>query len=325
MSEKRRAIFQVTAIGASGLSVATFRICCMFLLGLWLVACASVPAELVVSHPPQAMPLKPAVGKKRFVIGIALGGGVTRGFAHVGVLNTLEKNGIIPDVMAATSAGSVVGVLYAAGIRGERLEEAAVQLHRDQVVDWSYSGRGFIRGELLQDYINNATGNRSIESLQPRFAATATDLDSGELVVFTQGDAGIAVRASSSIPGLVSPVRINGRDYVDGGLVSKVPVQVAKQMGADLVIAVDVSRTPHDHPALDSALAVMQQAYAIMSQAVLEKDLQLADVIIRPEIGIISLGDFDQKEQAISAGERAALAALPKIKRLLKERESGAE
>ena len=222
--------------------------------------------------------------------------------------------------MAGTSAGAVAGVFYAAGIRGDRLEEAAEQLHRSRIVDWSFSGRGFIRGELLQDYVNNAIGNRQIEDLPTRFAATATDLDNGKLVVFTRGDAGIAVRASSTIPGLVSPVNVNGRDYVDGGLVSRVPVQLAKQLGADVVIAVDVSRTPHDHLALDSTFAVVQQAYVIMSQAVLERDLLHADIIIRPDIGIMSLGDFDLKDNAMAAGERAAMAALPKIKRLLKEK-----
>ena len=293
----------------------------ILLLALQLTACTTIPIVFVIDAPPQPLPLQPIVVKKRPVIGIALGGGATRGFAHIGVLNSLEQNGIVPDIVVGTSAGAVAGVLFAGGIRGARLEDVAKQLQRDQVVDWSYSGRGFIRGELLQKFINDMLDNRPIEDLAIVFAATATDLDNGDLVVFTTGEAGLAVRASSSIPGLVSPVTINGHDYVDGGLVSKVPVQVARQLGADIVIAVNVSRLPSDHhTALDSTLSVMRQAFAILSRSVLAKDLHDADVVIHPDIGIIPLGNFDLKEHAISAGESAAIAATPVIKRLLEER-----
>jgi len=288
-------------------------------LALQLAACASVPIGFVVDSPPQPMPLQPVVGKDRPVIGIALGGGATRGFAHIGVLNVLEQNGIVPDIVAGTSAGAVTGVLFAGGIRGAKLEDVAKHLQRRQVVDWSFSRRGFIRGELLQKYINNLLGNRPIEGLAIGFAATATDLDSGDLAVFTSGEAGLAVRASSAIPGLVSPVTINGHDYVDGGLVSKIPVQVARQLGADIVIAVDVSRLPQDHKPLNNAFSVMDQALTIMSQAVVAKDLHDADMVIHPQIGIVPLGNFDLKEHAISAGERAAIAAVPVIRRLLEE------
>lgn len=292
----------------------------ILLLVLQFTACATVPIEFVVDTPPLLMPLQPIVVKKQPVIGIALGGGATRGFAHIGVLNSLAQNGIVPDIVVGTSAGAVAGALFAGGIRDERLENVANQLQREQVADWSYSGRGFILGELLQKYINGLLDNRPIEDLAIAFAATATDLGNGDLVVFTTGETGLAVRASSTIPGLVSPVTINGRDYVDGGLVSKVPVQVARQLGADIVIAVDVSRPPHDHMTLDSTISVMGQAIAILSQAVLAKDLQDADVVIRPEIGIVPLGNFDNKEYSIGAGERAAIAAIPVIKRLVEER-----
>lgn len=291
----------------------------VILLALWVAGCASVPAGIVVDTPPQAMPLQSRVFDKRPVIAFALGGGATRGFAHIGVLNALEQNGIVPDIVVGTSAGAVTGVLFAGNIRGAKLEEVAKQLHRDQVVDWSYSGRGFIRGELLQKYIDNLLENRRIEELPTMFAATATDLSSGKLVVFTEGEPGLAIRASSVIPGLVSPVNINGHDYVDGGLVSKIPVQTAKQLGADIVIAVDVSRTPEEHLALNSTLSVMEQAVAIMSQTIVAHDLRNADLVIRPEIGVIPLGDFDLKTETIRAGERAAAAAIPAINRLLEK------
>lgn len=285
-----------------------------------LVACATIVLEVFVDDPPQLLPLQPLIRSKHPVLGLALGGGATRGFAHVGVLNTLEQNGIMPDIVTGTSAGAVTGVLFASGIRGAKLEEIAKLLQRDQVVDWSYSGRGFIRGELLQRYINRLLDNRPIEKLPMVFAATTTDLESGELAVFTRGNAGLAVRASSTIPGLVSPVTINGRDYVDGGLVAKVPVLVTRQLGADIVIAIDVSRPPREHPDLDNTVSVMQQAMTILSQAVLERDLSAADVVIRPDLGYVTLGDFEFKDMAIKAGEQAALAAIPSIKRALIKR-----
>lgn len=294
-------------------------------LALQLAACTTMPAGFIIDSPPRPTPLHPISIKKSPVIGIALGGGATRGFAHIGVLNALEQNGIVPDIVVGTSAGAVVGVLYAGGIRGTKLEDVAQQLHRNQVVDWSYSGRGFILGELLQKYINNMLDDRSIETLPTVFAATATNLKTGELAVFTRGEAGLAVRASSTIPGLVSPVNINGDDYVDGGLVSKVPVRVARQLGADIVIAVDVSLPPRDRIVLDSTFSVMEQAIAILSQAVITNDLRDADVVIRPDIGVVPLGSFDFKDQSISAGERAAIAAIPQIKRLLAARRKTGE
>ena len=213
----------------------------LFIGILLLSGCAIVPPVLEVRDPPQETP-RPFNFKKHPVLAFALGAGTTRGFAHVGVINELEKQGIHPDMVVGTSAGSVTGVLYAGGIRGKRLEEIAAQLEREQVADWSYSGRGFIRGKLLQDFIDKLLQYRPIEKLELPFAATATDLQTGKQVVFTRGDAGLAVRTSSTIPGLVSPVNINGRDYVDGSLVSNVPVILARKLGADVVIAVDVSR-----------------------------------------------------------------------------------
>ncbi|MGD8743503.1 MAG: patatin-like phospholipase family protein [Granulosicoccaceae bacterium] len=284
-----------------------------------LAGCTTVPPALVIEHPPQETP--PAMTfNKRPVIAYALGGGATRGFAHVGVLNVLADYGIHPDLIVGTSAGAVTGVLYAGGIRGKQLEDIANHLEREQIADWSYSGRGLIRGELLQDFINTLLQHRPIERLDIPFAATATDLQSGKLVAFTRGNAGLATRVSSTIPGLVSPVTINGRDYVDGGLVSKVPVLLARQLGADIVIAVDVSRRPTDPVQLDSTLAVMQQALSIMSQAITAADLQQADVVIRPDLGALPFGDFELKPHSIQAGRDAATVAVPLIKHLLNEK-----
>jgi len=288
-------------------------------LALWLTGCASVPPAVLVDDPPRET-LPSFTFSKHPVIAFALSSGATRGFAHVGVLNVLEEHGIQPDLIVGTSAGAVTGVLYAGGIRGSQLEAIANHLQREQIADWSYSGRGLIRGEMLQNTINELLQNRPIEQLDTPFAATATDLATGKQVVFSRGDAGLAVRASSSIPGLVSPVNINGRDYVDGGLVSKVPARLARRLGADFVIAVDLSRRPEDPHRLETTIEVMQQAYAIMARAITARDLSGADFVIRPRLDHISFGDLQHKQQAIEAGKEAARAAVPAIKQRLQER-----
>jgi len=275
-----------------------------------------MPSELSTQFSPQEVRKKLPFTKKP-VLALALGSGATRGFAHVGVLNGLYENGIVPDLIVGTSAGSVTGALFAGGIRGQKLEDIANQLQRDQIADWSYTGRGVIRGELLQSFVNDLLKKRPIEALEIPFAATATELHTGKLVVFTRGDAGLAVRTSSSIPGLVTPVTINGRDYVDGGVVSTIPVIVAKQLGADIVIAVDVSRPIEEPAPVDSTLDVIQQSFNIMHQRISKADLEEAELIIRPKLGDLSFGDFNQKQDLIEAGKDAARNVLPEIKRLL--------
>ncbi|HSH43454.1 MAG TPA: patatin-like phospholipase family protein [Arenicellales bacterium] len=283
------------------------------LLALLLAGCAGLPVT-PVDEPPRAEPLSAMVDGDRPVIGFALGGGAARGFAHVGVLKVLTRHGIEADLVAGTSAGSVAGALYAAGLRDGRLEHKAMRLERSSLTDFIFPDRGFIRGERLQRYINEAVDGRTLEELPTPFAAVATDLLSGERVVFNAGDTGMAVRASSSVPGVVQPVTIHGRDYADGGLVSQVPVRVAREMGADVVIAVDVSRLPDDSQPLESTFDVLRQAVLIMSVALVEQDTRSADVVIRPSIQDIGLADFDEKAAAIAAGEQAAEDMLPEIR-----------
>jgi NTE family protein len=246
-----------------------------------------------------------------------LGGGAARGFAHAGVLNVLEQNAIRADIVVGTSAGSVAGALYAGGIRGEALLAAAGELQMKNLADWTMPNRGFIGGERLQRLINEKLGNRPIEALDTVFVAVAADLQSGQAVAFNQGNTGMAVRASSSMPGIFLPVSIHGRDYVDGGLVSQLPVRIARQLGADIVIAVDVSKRPVHNTVLETTWDVLHQALLIMSEAVVAAEAGEADVLIRPAIGDISLLGFDQQADAIAAGERAVRAVLPEIRQQL--------
>lgn len=279
--------------------------------------CATAPIQFKDVVPPEAVPVV-QVKTEKPVVALALGSGGSRGFAHVGVIKALEANGIFPDIVVGTSAGSVVGAFYAGGYTGDELVEMANRLEREQISDYIFPDRGIIRGELLQDFINKALNNRSIEDLGKPFAAIATELKTGKITVFNRGNTGMAVRASSSIPGIFQPVAINGSEYVDGDLKSPVPVKVARSMGADLVIAVDISRQP-DSASPDSILSMLRQSLKIIRQSIIEWETQSAEVVIRPEIGPTAVMDFNGKKSLMEEGEKAALAALPQIRQWLEK------
>jgi NTE family protein len=255
----------------------------------------------------------PAPAPPPLKIGLALGGGAAKGFAHVGVIKALEAQGIAPDIIVGTSAGSVVGSLYAAGLSGFELQKLAMDLEENQVSDWSLPDRGVLKGESLQNFINKAVGNRPLEKLPRAFAAVAADLHSGELVAFRTGNTGMAVRASCSVPGVFQPVSINGREYIDGGAVSPVPVRTAHAMGANFVIAVDISAKPRDGKT-QSTLEVLLQTFAIMGQTIERYELAEADVVIRPIITDLPAADFQARHKAILEGEKAAAAVMPELK-----------
>ncbi len=251
-------------------------------------------------------------------IALVLGGGAVRGFAHVGVIKVLEAQGIVPDLVVGTSAGSVVGALYAAGYGGFELQKIAFKLEEDSVGDWILPSRGFIKGEALQNYINRAVRGQSIEKLKKLFAAVATDLQSGEMVVFRRGNVGQAVRASSSVPGVFQPVNINGRDYVDGGLTSPVPIHVARSLGAEVVIAVDIAARPSSAK-VEGLMDIMLQTFGIMGQSLRNNELTDADVLIRPNTAGFGSADFTKKHEAMLEGEKAATAALPLIREKIRQ------
>lgn len=282
----------------------------ILLIVMLLDGCAAVPEGRV------SEPARPPIVKAQPRIALALGGGAARGFAHIGVIKALEAQGIVPEIVVGTSAGSVVGVLYAGGYSGFELQKIAFQLDESSVGELVLPDRGFIKGEQLQNFINKALQNRPIEKLGRRFAAVATDLQSGEMVVFQRGNAGMAVRASSSVPGVFQPVSINGREYVDGGLTSPVPVKVARSLGADIVIAVDISARPK-HARISDTLEVLLQTFNIMGQTISGYELATADIVIRPHTGAISATDFESKHIAIMEGEKAGQNALPQIRQKL--------
>jgi NTE family protein len=254
-----------------------------------------------------------AAAPKPIRIGLALGGGAAKGFAHIGVIKMLEANGIKVDVVSGTSAGSVVGALYAGGMDAFALQKQAVALDEDRIKDVRLFGGGLVQGQALQDYVAASVGNRPIEKLGKPFAAVSTRLEDGERTVFTRGNTGQAVRASSSIPGVFEPVPIGRFHYIDGGIVSPVPVDAARQLGADFVIAVDISsKAPGTAPG--SLLGTVNQSITIMGQKLGAQELARADVVIRPKVNGVGPAAFDEKQAVILEGERAAVAALPQIR-----------
>ncbi len=281
-----------------------------------LAACETTQSKPQPEPPKPQVPATPPVARVKPKIGLALGGGAARGFAHIGVIKALETNGISPDIVVGTSAGSVVGALYAAGFGAFDLQKLAFQMEESAFKDWALFDRGLLKGEALEAFINKQVSNKPIEGLKRRFAAVATDLQNGEPAAFSAGNVGLAVRASSSVPGVFSPVVIRGREYVDGGLVSPVPARTARTMGADIVIAVDISQRPSGKKGAGS-VDVLLDTIAIMGNRIADYELRDADVVVNPNIKGLPAANFQQRHEAILEGERAGFGAIPRIRERL--------
>ena len=276
-----------------------------------LFGCASAPPNAPVKEPTVSL----AVPKTPPKIGLALGGGAARGFAHVGVIQVLEEAGISPVLVTGTSAGSLVAALYASGKNGAQLQKVAESMDESTIADWTlpFFGRGVLRGEALAKYVNAQVGQKLIEAMPLPLGIVATDLNSGNDMLFQRGDTGTAVRASSAVPAVFTPVKINGHDYVDGGLSSPVPVRAARKMGAELVIAVDISSPPEGSSA-SGTIEILLQTFSIMGKSINGFELKDADVVVRPVLTGVSSSDFSSRKRSIEAGRQAMLQALPQLR-----------
>ncbi len=261
------------------------------LTALLLAGCATTPFNHTAADAPYAVPLQ-RMSKAQPVVGLVLGAGGSRGFAHVGVLKAFEEAGIEVDVIVGVSSGAVVAALHAGGMRAAELEANALAIEDNDLLDFTLFGPGVIEGGRLQAYINDMLHNRPIEALQKPFAVIAAERETSRMMIFNRGNTGLAVRASASVPKLFWPVLIRGTEYVDGGVANRVPASVARQMGADIVIAVDVS-------------------WRGSSEA------QQADVVIRPQTIRTRITDFSQKVANLAAGEEAAREVVPQVRELL--------
>ncbi|WP_321947734.1 patatin-like phospholipase family protein [Burkholderia cenocepacia] len=243
------------------------------------IACASASLAACTSFGDKSRSGTALPQEKPVKIGIALGGGAARGFSHIGVLKALEARGIPIEFVAGTSAGSVVGA--------------------------------------LQNFLNKTLNNRPIEKMAKPLGIVATDLQSGQPILFQQGNTGLAVRASCSVPSVFEPVKIGNREYVDGGLVSPVPASFARKMGASFVIAVDISARP-DGAATNNPIEMLLQTFTIMGQTIKTYELdKYADVVIRPNLAAMGGSDFNQRNAAILAGEEAVARIMPELQRKL--------
>jgi len=280
-----------------------------------LAACTTVkPPEVVTTAETPQVPAPKKVPK----LGLALGGGAARGFAHIGVIQVLEENGIKPDMVVGTSAGSVVAAFYASGKTGAQLQWLADSMDESQLTDWSvpFLSRGMLRGDALGRYVNTQLNGLRIEDVKMPLGIVATDLQSGEGILFQRGDISLAVRASSAVPSVFEPVRIGAKDYVDGGLVSPVPVRYARQMGADIVIAVDISSRPEDAKTTDM-LKVLLQTFSIMGKSISQLEMTQAEVVVRPVMPDVGSTEFAARKKSIEAGRAAMKLALPALKAAL--------
>jgi NTE family protein len=286
---------------------------------LWLAllaGCQTAPSPPLPppSQPPAVLPPPvPKAPAKPPVIGLALGGGAARGFAHIGVIQVLEEAGIRPDLVIGTSAGSLVAALYASGKSSAELVSLAQSMDEGAITDWSFPGRGLIRGEALARFVREHTGGKRIEQMRLPLGIVATDLDSGHGIVFRVGDTGVAVRASSAVPAVFQPVRIGSREFVDGGLVAPVPVRYARQMGAQLVIAVDISEAP-DGAATGDLMRMLLQTFSIMGRSINQFELAQADIVLRPKLAGVSGADFAARMRSVQAGRDVAQAMLPELR-----------
>lgn len=274
-----------------------------------LVSCASTQAPPVTEMP-------------RPKIALVLGGGAARGFAHVGVIRALEQEKIPIDMIVGTSVGSLIGAIYANDMNSFELEWTAFTLGKDDLFDYgifsAIAGMGLARGDKLEEFVRTKVSTANIEDLKLPFAAVATDLNRGTRVVLDKGSVARAVRASSAIPGVFNPVEFQGRLLVDGGLMDNIPISVAREKGADIVIAVDISENVVNFN-ITNIVEVVLQSVNIMFDENCKNKKKDADVLIAPAVGDVGMLDFTQKKRCMQAGIEATQKAMPEIKKKIDE------
>jgi len=270
-------------------------------------------------------------GKK---VGLALSGGAARGLAHVGVVSVLHKEGIPIDMIAGTSAGAIIGAVYARDRDIEQMRRHALDpswKKRAPMIDPSFPKTGFIKGRKIEKLLESILGgNIDFKDLQIPFACVATDINTGEEIVINSGSVTEAIRASISLPGIFTLVKHEGRYLVDGGLTTPVPVEVVRQMGADFIIAVNVNpdvsgrigksdTQPRKAQKSPNIFQVLIQSVYITTYSLAKSSLENADIVIEPDTADISAGEFRRTPELITLGEQAASEAIPEIKKKLAE------
>ena len=251
-----------------------------------------------------------------------LGGGAARGFAHIGVIRTLEQEKIPIDMIVGTSVGSLIGAIYASDMNSFELEWTAFALEKDSIFDYgimnAFTGMGLANGDKLEEFVRTKIATSNIEDLKLPFVAVATDLNRGTRVVLDRGSVAKAVHASSAVPGVFNPVEHQGRLLVDGGVMDNIPIAVAREKGADIVIAVDISENLANFN-ITNLVDVMLQAVNIMFNENVRYKKKEADVLITPHVGSVAMLDFTQKKRCMQAGIEATQKAMPEIRKRIEE------
>jgi NTE family protein len=277
---------------------------CIVISLVLLSSCASTPPD-------------PDAGTPQPKIALVLGGGAARGFAHIGVIRALEQEKIPIDMIVGTSVGSLIGAIYASDQNSFELEWTAFTLEKDHLFDFgvlgAFTGMGPVRGDRLEEFVRTKVPVTNIEDLKVRYAAVATDLNRGTRVVLDRGPVARAVRASSAIPGVFSPVEHQGKLLVDGGVVDNIPIAVAREKGADIVIAVDISENVTNYNVTNVVDVVLQSVNIMFSQNVGYKKKE-ADILISPAVGNVAMLDFSAKKRCMQAGIDAARKAMPELR-----------
>ena len=317
------------------------RISSLTALGLYISACSthtSITQKPTIEKPD----IKPPS------VALVLGGGGAKGFAHVGVIKALEANGIKPTLVVGTSVGSLIGSLYASGYTSAQLEQIALTTPDSALTDFTLSNQGFIEGIKLKNFINAKVDKQLIEDFPIRFAAVAAEKHTLQKTVFSTGDAGLAVQASCSVPNIFIAPRIPekvGKKYIDGGVVSLVPVDSARDLGADIIIAIDVTaaqdRSSTNGSTNNTSNQISNQINSIGSlsdfwgfletnimattangsrSAAMRLERDRADVVIKPNVGHLSAIDTRQRRSLIAAGEIATASQITAIKQLIQEK-----
>lgn len=298
-----------------------------------ITGCASLHESVHVDDPPRFETSQPKLISdiaSKSMVALVLSGGSARGFAHFGVIKVLEEIGLTPDLIVGVSAGSLVGVAYASGMSAQQLIDASANLDTSLMTDFTMPNLGqpvlrgelgFVRGERLQNFINQLVANRLLQNLPKKVAVIATDLQSGRPVAFTHGNTGLAVRASSSVPGVFVPPLILGKLYVDGQVSSPVPIAMARMLGATTVIAVDATFSP-EQAVISNISSVLFQSFTIATQRIKDQELEQATLVIQPEINSSLQLGFGDRAWIIDAGEKAARKALPELLKILENQTS---
>ena len=277
----------------------------IILLSTW--GCGTVPAGKERKGPPK--------------IALVLGGGAARGFAHVGVIRVLEQEKIPIHMIVGTSVGSLIGALYASDPNSFNLEWLSFSIEKDDIFDYSVlsAKMGPVSGEHLEKFVQTKVKAKTIEQMKIPFYAIATDLNEGNTWVFEKGSVAKAVRASSSIPGIFQPLELGGKMYVDGGVTNNLPVDVARAKGADIIIAVSISKNIRN-PQVNNLIDVLMQSISIMGRELVTYKSRGYDVLIEPNVGDVGTTDFTQKKRLMDAGIQAAKQAMPRIRKLIEEK-----